>query len=206
MIHPGTAIKHLIPAGLLLSTLFFTTGSARADSDGYFCGGPGYLAYQFSGLSIPGQDHTLFVLELDPERGISAPRQFALEPFQVHGMRCLDDAVDLLAWDRIYRIDLAPQDHPRIDQVEPQPEDSIFPDFTSENLGRWAFANRTIPLKTAAGRFSFELVIEQQTDAVGQSGSGMIQHQIRSYLRQNTAKGTVREQEIFAGNREESVD
>jgi hypothetical protein len=203
---PRTAIKHLISAGLMLSLFAFATTPARADSDGYYCVGRGYLAYQFNGLSTTTEGHTLYLLQFDPEMGFFGPSSFALEPFQVHGMRCLDDAVDLLAWDRIYRIDRDGQEQPRIDQVEPQPEDAIFPDFTSDNLGNWALASQTIPLKTASGRFSFELVIEQHTDPKSNRSPGVIRHQTRSYLRQKDAKGTVLEQEIFSGNREETVD
>ncbi len=206
MILPRTAIKFLISAGLLLSLLCLAATPALADSDGYYCVGRGYLAYQFNGLSTPAEGHTLYLIQFDPKKGFIGSSQFDLEPFQVHGMRCLNDAVDLLAWDRIYRIGLDGQEQPRIDQVEPAPEDSIFPDFTSDNLGRWAFASRTIPLKTASGRFSFELVIEQQTEPEGSRSPGVIRHQIRSFLRQKDARGTVLEQEIFVGSREETVD
>jgi len=205
VIHPRTFFIVSLSAGLLLSSLFGLTSSAQADSDGYYCAGRGYLAYQFSEISTPAQQ-TLYLLELDPEKGISPPRTFPLEPFQVHGMRCLDQAVDLLAWDRIHRIGLDDQPEPRIDQVEPQPEDSIFPDFTSENLGRWAHASQTVPLKTADGPLNFELVIEHQTDSETTRAPGLIRHQVRSFLRQTNAKGVVLEQDIFSGSRQETVD
>ncbi len=206
MSHPKTVLKFLIPSGLLLSLLIFAPSPARADSDGYYCIGRGYLAYQFNELSHPTEGHTLYLIRFDPDNGLFGPTQFPLEPFQVHGMRCLDDAVDLLAWDRIYRIDRGVQEQPRIDLVEPQPEDSIFPDFSSDNLGRFAPASQTIPLKTASGRFSFELVIEQHTDPDSARPPGVILHQIRSFLRQTDAKGKTVEKEIFVGSREETVD
>ncbi|OHB32838.1 MAG: hypothetical protein A2X84_04215 [Desulfuromonadaceae bacterium GWC2_58_13] len=207
VIYPRTTLIFLLSAGLLLSIpLTRPAAEALADSDGYYCAGRGYLAYQFSGLSTPIEGHTLYLFELAPDKGISKPRQFALDPFQVLGMRCLDHTVDLLAWDRIYRIGLNDPESPSIGKVEPQPEDSVFPDFTSDNLGRWAPATQTIPLKTAGGRFSFELVIEQQTDPETKAGPGVIRHRIRSFVRQKDAGGTIIEREIFSGSREETVD
>lgn len=204
---PGTSYTYIFSGGLLLSALILLQACpVLADSDGYYCTGRGYLAYQFNGSAASSEGQTLYLQKLDPEKGISEPRQIRLEPFQVQGMRCLDEMVDLLAWDRIYRIDLNDEKSPRIGKVEPQPEDSIFPDFTSENLGRWAFAPNIIPLKTRGGRFSFELVIEPSTDPATDNGRQGIRHHVRSFVRQKDAGGAVLEWQIFSGNHEETAD
>jgi hypothetical protein len=194
-------------AGLLLAALLcLPAGLTLAASDGYYCAGPGYLAYQFNGTAAPNGGQILSLYRLDPDKGLGGPRRFPLEPFQVHGMRCLDDRVDLLAWDRIYRLQLTDQQPPRIDQIEPQPEDSLFPDFTSDNLGPWATASQTIPLETAAGRFSFELVIERRTIPASDRGPEATGYRVKSFLRQKDATGTVLDQEIFSGRSKTPVD
>lgn len=70
--------------------LLVTAGSvpAFADSDGYFCVGPDYLAYQFGMAAPPVRPHVLHVIRFTSQRFFDAPATIELPQFQVHGMLC----------------------------------------------------------------------------------------------------------------------
>jgi len=190
------ACRHVpLLTGLLAALLLWPISPAMAANDGYYCSGRNYFAYQLDTTSTTSKSQVLFVVPLDPNRGMGETRRISLESFQVLGMRCLDDAVDLLSWNRIYRVAL--QDG-QTGLAEPQPEDSVFPDFTNDNLGRWASAARIVPLKTRAGRFSFDLVIDLS--------SAPSEPQVTSLLRQKDGKKIVSEREIFPGPRAKATD
>jgi len=99
-------VRAMVTAGVLAALLLGTAGTARADSDGYYCAGPGYLAYELW-FSVPGNRHVLHVIPLGAAYGIGAPDSVVLPIFQVHGMRCKASRVDLLGWDSVYTVDLS---------------------------------------------------------------------------------------------------
>ena len=94
-------------AGLFL---WLAAGTARADSDGYYCVGPGYLAYQFGGAGPSLKPHHLHVLRVGGAAGIGAPMLFDLAQFQVHGMECGARSIRIAAFDRVYEIALDTRD------------------------------------------------------------------------------------------------
>jgi len=98
---------HTLLIGALLGTLVLggVADTARADSDGYYCVGPSYLAYEFW-FSVPGNRHVLHVIPLGATRGIGEADSLVLPIFQVHGMRCDASRVELLGWDSLYTVDL----------------------------------------------------------------------------------------------------
>src|SRR5947207_8419965 len=82
------------------------SGAAYADSDGYYCIGRAYLAYQFGYAAPPVGPHRLFVLPLGPSAQIEPPTILEIPQFQVQGMLCRDRVVQLAAYDAIYTIEL----------------------------------------------------------------------------------------------------
>lgn len=81
-------------------------GVAYADSDGYYCVGPGYLAYQFGMAPLPVTPHRLHVLSLGTAPGIPEPATLELPQFQVHGLRCGDGWIEVASFTAIYRVTL----------------------------------------------------------------------------------------------------
>jgi len=78
---------------------------AHADSDGWFCVGPNYVGYELSFSA--GQDgHFLGVATLGGKDGISGPARVTIPDFQVHGMACKRDSVELLGWEAVYVVDI----------------------------------------------------------------------------------------------------
>ena len=74
---------------------------AYADSEGYYCVGPDYLAYQF-GIDVSNRPVRLFVVPV----GSVEPASLQLVAFQVHGMKCTDWVVELLGWTNLYTAQL----------------------------------------------------------------------------------------------------
>jgi hypothetical protein len=87
-------------------------GLARADSDGYYCVGDGYIAYQF-GMDVPNNPPRLYVITLNGTRGIPKPATIAFPPFQVQGMRCGSRSIDVAAYDKMYVVSLDERRQPR---------------------------------------------------------------------------------------------
>jgi hypothetical protein len=181
-----TVKKNLFWPGLLMVLTLGVPTATPAETDGYYCVGRDYLAYQLN-QPTDSSKQTLILLRLDGQQGGTETRRFEIEAFPVFGMRCLTDAVDLLAGDRIHRITLTNRETPDLGAVEPQPEDSLLPDFTSESLSGGTTASRTIPLAAADGRFT--LVIERPAPDSKPNG--------RSFLRQQMANGEVRDYPLY---------
>ena len=94
-------------------------GAAYADSDGYYCVGPGYLAYQFGMAPLPVAPHRLHVLSTGAASGIPEPATLELPQFQVHGLRCGDGWVEIASFTAIYRVTLDDRTRPVRYEVYP---------------------------------------------------------------------------------------
>jgi hypothetical protein len=87
---------------------------AYAQSDGTYCVGPTYLAYErarppaYDSLhgTIPPL-HTLHILRVDASGAIATHLKINLPFFTVHGMQCLPANVRVLGWDSLYTIGFA---------------------------------------------------------------------------------------------------
>lgn len=90
----------------IAALIAFTATPLWADSDGYFCATPSYLAYEvgFSGSA----SHELRVVSLVPPLSQDSLRTIPLPDFQVHGMHCTEAAVLVLGWDALYTASLRP--------------------------------------------------------------------------------------------------
>ncbi len=171
-------VKHhfgsvLLIAGLLLGTVH----SARADSDGYYCTGPNYLAYELfkgPGYAIAGRPtHFLYVVRLRDSAGIIRPISVPLPRFQVHGMRCTTSAVQLLGWDSLYTIHLS-ELRPSLSAEgaawsREGASRRLPPDYSDLNLGGWSRGVRagradTIALTAASTGYRFLLAIDVQAN------------------------------------------
>ena len=122
----------------IVSLSHLGTGTAYADSDGYYCVGPRYLAYQFGYAAPPVRPHRIFVIRLDGLTKIQPPVIFEIPQFQVHGMLCHDRSIQLAAYDAIYTIDLDATTRPVRYASTPWPQrGQVPPEFVgqSRNLG-----------------------------------------------------------------------
>ncbi len=109
--------------------------AARADSDGYYCVGDSYLAYELR-VSQPQLDdqHVLMILRAGPDQSIQE-LTIALPDFQVHAMRCRAGTVDLAGWDAVHTADLSSNSLGVSRTPLPRPGDT--PAWPNTNLAQW---------------------------------------------------------------------
>jgi hypothetical protein len=114
---------------------------ARADSDGYYCVGGKYLAYQFGFAAPSATPHRLFVVWLGDPGVIAQPAVFDLPQFQVHGMICEEGRILVAAFDRLYTVSLGGRGQPNTISETRYERPGAFPmDVSSRqrNLGAWS--------------------------------------------------------------------
>ena len=90
---------------MLVTLVLMTVGvrTAHADSDGYYCVGAGYLAWELNDATRPVAAHHLFIIRYGG--GAISPKDSVVIPqFQVHGMRCRAEGVDLAGWEATYTV------------------------------------------------------------------------------------------------------
>lgn len=90
---------------LVAALVIFAGGPLLADSDGYFCATPTYVAYDVRHWNVAS--HEIRVVSLVPPLSQSSVRTISLPDFQVHGMRCTEDAILVLGWDVLYTVSLS---------------------------------------------------------------------------------------------------
>jgi hypothetical protein len=129
-----------IQSTLVMLLFVLTAQSVLADSDGYFCSADGYLAYEWSFSQEPYY-HRLYVLFLGGESGISTPIELRLPEFQLHGIKCNNDTVELLSWTDRYWVDVSDQRKLTIANVEPLAIPGVRPKEFDINLGNLRYPN-----------------------------------------------------------------
>ena len=175
------------------------SSAARGDSDGYYCAGHGYLAYQWNGLSVPTDGHVLHIITLDGRN--DEPSEVSLERFQVHGMKCSRDRVELRGWDAIVSVALSKtgrgvfEGKRTLDERDPV-------GFTQSNLGDLSVSGVT-KLDAADPAHVYELVIEKSEQGL----EGVILHRTTTTLvRRNRSGEIVQRRTLYSGEAEETVD
>ena len=178
--------------------------AASADSDGYFCIGRGYLAYE-TRFTAAEAGHQLHVVRFSTAGGIVAARPVPLEDFQVQRMTCRADAVELVGWNAVYSVDLSDPERPQtairsalFDHAQAAP---------AQNLGPWA-REQVVNLEaadTAPGLF--QLVIARVSRRVA---GGVEHYTITQIVRRASAGSPAGEfaasLKLFDGVFRETVD
>ena len=184
--------RSLLFSMMLLTT---TTRDARADIDGYYCVGAGFIAVEFRssdtrGLSGP---HVLRVARFDAELGPRWTGEVIVDGFATHTLAC--GAKTILfegAGDRggffSYVIQIDSTGSPRIlsQSFEPRYAFKAFP-TGPKNIGSWAPPGITrLPARASYPRF--QLRVTQTNRRV----AGGMQHHMRSVLEEIDQSGQVR--------------
>jgi hypothetical protein len=180
--------------------ILVVAGEARADSDGYFCVGKDYIAYQF-GLAAPSPGpHRLTIVRFGRD-GLHAPQVVDLPQFQVHGMACGDTTVRVAAFDAIYTVTLAST--PRlVGRADIPPTDhGRFPSavFVQRNLAQLSRARAEmradrIRLGVAPDGHAFELVIVPTP-----SSKACVVNIVSTLVELDAAGGQVVSRDVFRG-------
>jgi hypothetical protein len=183
-----------------IAVLLSWPAAAHADSDGYYCAGRGYLAYE-TRFGASETTHVLHVIRFSPSRGISQAQDIPLPEFQTHGMRCGDDAIELAGFTARYVVDLSLPDRPAT-MMENVALDSERPPAT--NLGNWARPG-VIDLEADGVRGEFQLVITRVSRRVA---AGIEHYTVTELIRRETRPGggILTSQKLFEGIFLETVD
>jgi hypothetical protein len=202
-----------ISRNLLLLSILLVIGTAESslsDSDGYFCVGPGYLAYEFNDTSAPDSGHVLNIIYLGGEAGISAPVKVMLESFQTHGMKCGENSIEILAWDAIHIVDISNRKAPSIKaKISIEPGKQV-EGFMNKNLGHWFNPyqdSSVVKLSVYEGPRLYELIINRSETSEAKNGGGIIYRHTKTEVVQKNPHGEiVKRLEIFEGTFEKTID
>lgn len=88
---------------VIAASTLIALDAAHADSDGYYCVGPDYMAYQFNQPGFPDA-HKLFVVPFDDGAAKIVRHETRLPDFQVHDMRCADKHIRIVGWDTLHDV------------------------------------------------------------------------------------------------------
>ena len=168
--------------GLFLGLCTLAPRDGLADSDGYYCTTDRYIAYEFSFSKRLSSAHVLTVVFFDDAEGRIEAIDVPLDVFQVHGMKCDDDAVELLSSTELDRIDLSNRRNAATLKIR-EFDGNVYnnPDLKRDeyrgdgNLGAWnsAMANAplaepeltVIPLSSANKTFKYSLHITAYSES-----------------------------------------
>ena len=176
--------------------------AARADSDGSYCAGPGYVAYELQ-FSMNVTTHELRVVRVGGGR-IDKPLVIPLPVFQVHGMTCGENAVTIQGFDTVDRVDLS-RSPPRTETVSGAAPANQNP---TPNLGHWS-APGAVEIPSADPDFLYQLVITKSESRRGDAAGGVIEHFTQTQVWQRARDGSgrvVAVRPVFHGVFEETID
>lgn len=130
--------------------------AAAADSDGYFCSAPGFIAFD---SFIPGEPGRLIkIVRFDAASGIQPEEEIRIsDDFQTHGMVCRPGMVEVYSCDHDYVLDTTVLLAPKVREKRP----SVYGRTAAgqRNLGNFARRAEVIVLQTSSDGNRFELVI-----------------------------------------------
>jgi hypothetical protein len=179
---------------LAMATLLLLWPSvAFADSDGYYCVGRGYVAFE-TRSAASGPQHVLHILRFSPAGGIGQVQNIPLDDFQTHGMSCGDRVIEVAAFSTRYLVDVSVPEQPRITTDSAAFEPQRTPQL---NLGHWSREGVT-DLEADGQRGEFQLVISRVSRRV----AGGIEHYTVTQLVRREARPGGRmlaSQKLFEG-------
>ena len=168
----------------LAIVLAVLAGNAIADSDSYFCTAPGYLAYELREWSAPEKRHVLKVVFVGGAEGISEPSTAPLEDFQLHGMKCGTDRIEIEGWDKKYTLSLPALKMISVESRQPGGASKDY-EVASFNSTRRPEA---IAIASSSPERRYQLQIEYRANPVR---PGLIHHETTSTLIERDARGKV---------------
>ena len=187
----------------LILSVAAASSALQADSDGYYCVGRDYLAYQIGLAAPPIASHRLYVVQLAGEQAMSAPVVMDIPQFQVHGMLCDQTTVELESFDGVYKVHLdaarRPAGYEFTRWADPQHHPSLSPGG-SPRIGGYGFftkglaLERRLLLKDPSGH-QFAIEIEPQL-----SNSRLCETHITTRLIEvDPSNSVIRQQVLYTG-------
>jgi hypothetical protein len=180
---------------MVVFALMVASTAAHADSDGYFCIGPSYVAYELSFSGPLPNKHQLHIVRLNDQSNWKDAYVLELPEFQTQGMMCSESTVKVLAWDAIYTASWTSTDsRPSITAKSIQPgkfSDSEIPQLIDNFISR---RSRLIWLSTLSTEYSFLLWIESVPDQ-----NVKCQFQVRSWIERRRGQKVIDAKVLYTG-------
>ena len=166
----------------LVAALLFLPAAADADSDGYYCHAPGFIAWE-TRLAVGGAEHVLHVVRFGRAKGIEPTERIVIPEFQVHGMVCGPNRVELVGWTARYVVDVTAPGRPVITTQQA----SFDPTKTSPPGSLGAGGRAGVTDLEADGRTGeFELVVSRTSRQVP-AGGGIDHHVVARLVQRQAA-------------------
>lgn len=188
----------------LLATLLMAA-FARADSDGYYCAGPDFIAWQirFDAADLAGP-HVVRAVRFGSAGGFVSLGEVVLEDFQPHELSCKQERILLGGWATMpVEYEIAVAQNLRIVRHERFPDREFSPPAAPpSNLGNWSQPGEIVLLAEQDGT-----EVRLVTTRSSEPREGGIVHRHRAELQRVARDGEVTDRRvIFDGERLETVD
>jgi hypothetical protein len=183
---------------------------AYADSDGYYCVGPDYLAVEFRSFSTPSISgpHVLKLLHFDEELGPRWTGEVVAEDFQTHVLTCgtarivFEGVGDSRRGLVSYVVEFDSTGWPQIRSVSNDPSYVFVPRNGPANLGLWARPGIT-PLPSVSKEHHFQLRVTESAHRKDRA----ILHDKRTVIEELDSAGQLfRSLQITEGTQMETID
>ena len=196
--------KEIIPLCLALITV--GVGEAHADSDGYYCTGPGYVAYELRGWNwyTMGQ-HIVRVVKFANGK-VAWAGDVAVKDFQPHLMKCDTSRVTIGGYDRgwlEYEIDVKAQPSITAERAAPDRQFKPGEHAPLPNLGNWSRSS-TVPLvgdPTDQAVYQLDILVTQD-----QANPRCRDRVSRLVLKRNAGQRVAQQFVLYEGRSCETVD
>lgn len=193
---------HCRGIGILVIAPFVMASDAMADSDGWYCHGPGYIAYELQ-FSMGVAAHELHIVRVGGGR-IVEPVMAPLEIFQVHGMTCGVDTITISGFDTRHTVDMT-RSPPWVTTTAGAGQ-SHQP--VAQNLGHWSESG-VVEIASDDPDYRYQLVIAKAEHRQDDADGAAIEHFTHTQIwqRARDASGRVfAVLPLFHGIFEETVD
>ena len=189
---------------LFLVAAMAGSSAALADSDGTFCVGPGYAAYELQTWSTPSRKHELRIVRVGGKTRIAEPVTTVLDDFQVHGMRCEEDRVVLIGWDSKYSIPLVKSTPPKVEAIAP----GAIPGGYDAQEFWYAHAPKIVGIPSQIDDRAYAIHIVRREDRHLTPGKGgIIFHRTRARIVElDAATRVTNQREIYQATHVETID
>lgn len=184
----------------MIAVLLSCPAAARADSDGYYCAGRGYVAYE-TRLGAPEPKHVLHVVRFSRTGGIGQTQNVPLPDFQTHGMGCGDRVIELDSLTTRYLVDVSAPERPLTTTENAVLDPQRTPQVNLANLARAG----VIDLEADSPQGEFQLVISRVSRRVA---GGIEHYTVTELIRREPRPGgrILASQRLFEGIFLETVD
>ena len=200
----GHMAKAILPLGLALLTL--GASDAHADSDGYYCTGPGYIAYELRGWNWYTMGRHIVRVVKFSKGSVAWAGDVVVKDFQPHLMKCDANRLTIGGYDRgwvEYEIDVMSQPSIAAERAAPNRQFKPGEHPPLSNLGNWS---RSATL-TLAGEPSDEAVYQLEILVTQDPANPRCRDRVsRLVLRGNAGQRVTQQFVLYEGRSCETID